>query len=84
VAAVRRWNKVRHRCFDNFGFLFVERDVATPTKIIGCAKLNQKTMVAPDNFPGVDRGKISGHLQVGVARAGKTQEPNASVPDYCA
>ena len=39
--------------------------------------MNQKASVATYNLPGVDRGKSSGHLLVGVARAGKTQEPNA-------
>ena len=77
MAAVCRRHHLRHGRFYNFGLLFVERDMATPAKIIGCAKLNQKAMVAPDNLPGIDRGKSSGHSKVGVARAGKTQEPNA-------
>jgi hypothetical protein len=51
--------------------------VATPAKVIGCAKLNEKAVVATNDLPGINRGKSGGHLQVGVARAGKTQEPNA-------
>jgi hypothetical protein len=54
--------------------------MATTAKIIGRAELNQKASVATYNLPGVDRGKSSGHLLVGVARAGNTQEPNAVVP----
>jgi len=77
VAAVCRRHHLRHGRFYNFGLLFVERDVASPAKIIGCAKLNEKAVVAPDDLPGINRGKSGGHLQVGVARAGKTQEPNA-------
>jgi hypothetical protein len=57
--------------------LFIQRNAAAPAKIIRCAKLNEKAMVAPDNLPGIDRGKIRGHLQVGVARAGKTRELSA-------
>ena len=78
MAAVRRWNQLGHRHFDNFWLLFVERNTAAPAKTIGCAKLNQKAMVAPDNLPGIDRGKSSGHLQVGVARAGKPRNPYGS------
>ncbi len=83
MAAVCRRNHLRHGHFYNFGLLFVERDVAAPAKIIGCAKLNEKAVVAPNDLPGIDRGKSSGHLQVGVARAGKTQEPNAEFQILC-
>jgi hypothetical protein len=69
VAAVRSGYKLRRRRLYDFWLFFIQRNVASPAKVIGCAKLNQKAMVAPDNLPGIDRGKISGHLQVGVARA---------------
>jgi hypothetical protein len=74
VAAVRSRYELRRRRLYNLWLFFIQRNVASPAKVIGCAKLNQKAMVAPDNLPGIDRGKISGHLQVGVARADSTQE----------
>ena len=83
MAAVRRWYKLRRRRLYNFGLFFIQRDVASPAEVIGCAKLNQKAMVAPYNFPGIDRGKISGHLQVGVARAGKTRNPTHEFQLLC-
>lgn len=66
---MRSGYKLRRRRLYDFWLFFIQRNVASPAKVIGCAKLNQKAMVAPDNLPGIDRGKISGHLQVGVARA---------------
>ena len=45
--------------------------MAAAAKIVRCAELNQKATVAPYNLPGINRGKISSHQQVGVARAGK-------------
>ena len=69
MAAVRRRHELRRRRLDDFGLFFIQRNVASPAKVVGCAKLNQKAMVAPYDLPGIDRGKISGHLQVGVARA---------------
>jgi len=71
VAAVRSGYQLRRRRLHNLWLFFIQRYMASPAKVIGCAKLNQKAMVAPDNLPGIDRGKISGHLQVGVARADK-------------
>ena len=56
VAAVRRRNELRRRRLHNFRLLFVERNVATTAKVIGCAELNQKTVIAPNNFPGINRG----------------------------
>ena len=69
MAAVRSRYELRRRRLYNLWLFFIQRNVASPAKVIGCAKLNQKAMVAPDNLPGIYRGKISGHLQVGVARA---------------
>lgn len=69
MAAVRRRYELRRRRLYDFWLFFIQRNVASPAKVIGCAKLNQKAMVASYDLPGIYRGKISGHLQVGVARA---------------
>ncbi len=55
---------------NNFRLVLVQRSVAPPAKIVGSTELNQQAMIAADNFPGIYRGKCSGHLGVGVARAG--------------
>jgi len=44
--------------------------MAAAAKIIDGTELNQQAMVAPDNFPGINRGKSGSHSGVGGARAG--------------
>ena len=58
---MRRRNQLRRRRLGYLWLLFIERQVAATAEIIGCAKLNEKTAVAPYNLPGIDRGKSSGH-----------------------
>jgi hypothetical protein len=38
--------------------------------------LNQKAAITPDNFPGIDRSKRSGHRKVGVPERAITTELN--------
>jgi hypothetical protein len=54
--------------------------MAAAAKIVRCAELNQKATVAPYNLPGINRGKISSHEQMGVARAGKPRNLTTMVP----
>jgi hypothetical protein len=77
VAAVPRWHNLLYWRLRYLRLLFIEGQMATAAKVIGCAELNQKATVAPYNLPGIYRGKSSSHQKVGVARASKTQEPNA-------
>jgi hypothetical protein len=44
--------------------------MAAAAKIVDGAKLDQKAMIAADDFPGIYRGKIRSHSGLGGARAG--------------
>ncbi|HXZ31781.1 MAG TPA: hypothetical protein VEH30_05830 [Terriglobales bacterium] len=53
--------------------------MAAPAKVITCSELNQQAVITTNNFPGINRGKRSGHQALGVARAGFPEtgiEPN--------
>jgi hypothetical protein len=56
TVAVDRHHLGRGRNGSNLGLILIERCVATPTKVIGCAKLDEQTVVATNNFPGINRG----------------------------
>jgi len=47
---------LRNRSLRHLGLIFIEREVATAAKIVGCTELNQKAAVATYNFPGINRG----------------------------
>ena len=40
----------------NLRLILIQGCVTTPAKVIGCAKLNEQTVVATNNFPGINRG----------------------------
>jgi hypothetical protein len=50
--------------------------MATATKIIGGAKLNQQAVIAADNFPGIYRGKRCSHLGWELPERGRLLELN--------
>ena len=55
---------------DWLGFIFVKRGAAFSAKIVVGPELDEMTMVATYNFPGINRRQCCCHGCFGVARAG--------------
>jgi hypothetical protein len=70
MVSVRRRLNGRLDLKDRLGLIFIKRCAAFSTKIVVGPELDEMTMVATYNFPGINRRQCCCHGCFGVARAG--------------